>query len=116
MVGNKSLSLLSNMFTNLNLTDMETPHRVFKASLMQSIQIEEDGFGVQHEFVGEVARAGCRTYEVGISYSGRTIAKEKINWKDGVRALYAISNIIFQPINVTQSQVSRTTSDQTPHK
>src|SRR5438874_7013425 len=91
MAGNKFLTLLSNMFTNLNLTDMETGYKAFKASVIKSIRIEEDRFGVEPEIIAKLARTGCRIYEVGISYSGRTYAEgKKINWKDGVRAIYAI--------------------------
>jgi glycosyltransferase involved in cell wall biosynthesis len=91
MVGNKFLTLLSNMFTNLNLTDIETGYKAFKASCIKSIQIEEDGFGVEAELIAKLARSGCRIYEVGISYSGRTYAEgKKVNWRDGVRAIYAI--------------------------
>jgi len=91
MVGNKFLTLLSNMFTNVNLTDMETGCKAFKAPLIKSIQIEEDRFGVEPEIIAKLARTGCRIYEVGISYSGRTYAEgKKINWKDGFRAIYAI--------------------------
>ena len=91
MAGNKFLTLLSNMFTNLNLTDMETGYKAFKAALIKSIQIEEDRFGVEPEIIAKLARSGCRIYEVGISYSGRTYAEgKKVSWKDGVRAIYAI--------------------------
>jgi glycosyltransferase involved in cell wall biosynthesis len=91
MVGNKFLTLLSNMFTNLNLTDMETGYKAFKASVIKSIPIEEDRFGIEPEITAKLARAGCRIYEVGISYSGRTYAEgKKVNWKDGLRAVYAI--------------------------
>jgi len=91
MVGNKFLTLLSNMFTNINLTDMETGYKAFRAPLIKSIHIEEDRFGVEPEIIAKLARTGCRIYEVGISYSGRTYAEgKKINWKDGVRAIYAI--------------------------
>ena len=91
MAGNKFLTLLSNMFTNLNLTDMETGYKAFKASVIKSIRIKEDRFGVEPEIIAKLARTGCRIYEVGISYSGRTYAEgKKINWKDGVRAIYAI--------------------------
>jgi glycosyltransferase involved in cell wall biosynthesis len=91
MIGNKFLTLLSNMLTNINLTDMETGYKAFKAPLIKSIQIEEDRFGVEPEIIAKLARMGCRIYEVGISYSGRTYAEgKKINWKDGVRAIYAI--------------------------
>jgi Glycosyltransferases involved in cell wall biogenesis len=91
MAGNKFLTLLSNMFTNLNLTDMETGFKAFRAPLIKSIQIEEDRFGVEPEIIAKLSRTGCKIYEVGISYSGRTYAEgKKINWKDGVRAVYAI--------------------------
>lgn len=91
MAGNRFLTLLSNMFTNLNLTDMETGYKAFKAPLIKSIQIEEDRFGIEPEIVSKLARTGCRIYEVGISYNGRTYREgKKINWKDGVRAIYAI--------------------------
>jgi len=91
MVGNKFLTLLSNMLTNINLTDVETGYKAIRAPLIKSIRIEEDGFGVEPEIIAKLARTGCRIYEVGISYSGRTYAEgKKINWKDGVRAIYAI--------------------------
>src|SRR5438309_3427415 len=91
MVGNKFLTLLSNMFTNLNLTDVETGYKAFKASLIKSIELEEDRFGVEPEIIAKLAQRGCRVYEVGISYSGRTYKEgKKINWKDGIRAIYAI--------------------------
>jgi glycosyltransferase involved in cell wall biosynthesis len=91
MVGNKFLTLLSNMFTNLNLTDVETGYKAFKASLIKSIELEEDRFGVEPEIIAKLAQRGCRVYEVGISYSGRTYREgKKINWKDGIRAVYAI--------------------------
>src|SRR6266404_1749612 len=91
MAGNRFLTLLSNIFTNLNLTDVETCYKAFRAPLIKSIQIEEDRFGVEPEIIAKIARTGCRIYEVGISYSGRTYAEgKKINWKDGIRALYAI--------------------------
>ena len=91
MVGNRFLTLLSNIFTNLNLTDLETGYKAFKAPVIKSIQIEEDRFGVEPEIVAKLARTGRRIYEVGISYSGRTYAEgKKVSWKDGVRAIYAI--------------------------
>jgi glycosyltransferase involved in cell wall biosynthesis len=91
MVGNKFLTLLSNMFTNLNLTDMETGYKAFRAPLIKSIQIEEDRFGVEPEIIAKLARIECRIYEVGISYNGRTYQEgKKISWKDGVRAIFAI--------------------------
>ena len=91
MVGNKILTLLSNMLTNMNLTDVETGYKAFRAALIKSIQIEEDRFGVEPEIIAKLARKGCRIYEVGISYSGRTYAEgKKVNWKDGFRAIFAI--------------------------
>ena len=91
MVGNRFLTLLSNMFTNLNLTDVETGYKAFKASVIKSIELEEDRFGVEPEIIAKLAQKGCRIYEVGISYSGRTYMEgKKINWKDGIRAIYAI--------------------------
>jgi glycosyltransferase involved in cell wall biosynthesis len=90
-VGNKFLTTLSNMFTNINLTDMETCYKVFRGEVIRSIRIEEDRFGFEPEVTSKVARMGCRIYEVGISYSGRTYAEgKKINWKDGVRAVWCI--------------------------
>ena len=90
-VGNKFLTTLSNMFTNINLTDMETCYKVFRGEVIRSIRIEEDRFGFEPEITSKVARMGCRIYEVGISYSGRTYAEgKKINWKDGVRAIWCI--------------------------
>jgi glycosyltransferase involved in cell wall biosynthesis len=98
MVGNKFLTLLSNMLTNLNLTDVETGYKAFKASVIKSIQIEEDRFGVELEIIAKLARARCRIYEVGISYSGRTYVEgKKINWKDGLRAIYAILKYNLKP-------------------
>jgi len=90
-VGNRMLTTLSNMFTNLNLTDMETCYKVFRRSVIQSIVIEENRFGFEPEITAKVARGGWRVYEVGISYSGRTYAEgKKIGWRDGVRAFYCI--------------------------
>jgi glycosyltransferase involved in cell wall biosynthesis len=91
MVGNKFLTLLSNMLTNLNLTDMETCYKAFRAPVIKAIEIKEDRFGFEPEITAKVAAFGCRIYEVGISYNGRTYAEgKKINWKDGIRAIYAI--------------------------
>ncbi|HEX7008625.1 MAG TPA: glycosyltransferase family 2 protein [Phycisphaeraceae bacterium] len=90
-VGNKVLTLLSNAFTNLNLTDMETCYKVFRREVIQSIQIEENRFGFEPEITAKVARRGWRIYEVGISYAGRTYEEgKKINWRDGVRAIWCI--------------------------
>jgi glycosyltransferase involved in cell wall biosynthesis len=90
-VGNKFLTTLSNMFTNINLTDMETGYKVFRGEIIRKIRIEEDRFGFEPEVTSKVARLGCRIFEVGTSYSGRTYAEgKKINWKDGVRAIWCI--------------------------
>jgi glycosyltransferase involved in cell wall biosynthesis len=90
-LGNRLLTLVSNMFTNLNLTDMETCYKVFKAEILKSITLMEKRFGFEPEITAKVARTGCRIYEVGISYTGRTYSEgKKINWKDGVRALWCI--------------------------
>ena len=90
-VGNGFLTLVSNMLTNLNLTDMETCYKVFRREIIQGIPIEEERFGFEPEITAKVAKTGCRIYEVGISYYGRTYAEgKKIGWKDGVRALYCI--------------------------
>lgn len=90
-IGNGILTLLSNMFTNLNLTDMETCYKAFRREIIQGIEIEEDRFGFEPEITAKVAKLGCRIYEVGISYYGRTYAEgKKINWRDGFRAIYCI--------------------------
>ncbi|MGA3083616.1 MAG: glycosyltransferase family 2 protein [Thermodesulfobacteriota bacterium] len=90
-VGNRFLTLLSNMTTNLNLTDMETCYKVFRAEVLRSITLKEKRFGFEPEVTAKVARLGCRIYEVGISYTGRTYNEgKKINWKDGARALWCI--------------------------
>lgn len=91
MVGNKLLTLLSNMFTNINLTDMETCYKVFKREIYTRIVIEEDRFGFEPEITAKVAKLGARIYEVGISYAGRDYSEgKKIGWKDGVSALRCI--------------------------
>ena len=92
MVGNRFLTLLSNMCTNINLTDMETCYKVFRREVLQKIRIEENRFGFEPEITAKVAALdGCRIYEVGISYYGRTYAEgKKIGWRDGFRAIYAI--------------------------
>lgn len=90
-VGNGFLTLVSNIFTNLNLTDMESCYKVFRREIIQSILIEENRFGFEPEITAKVAKKRCRIYEVGISYFGRTYEEgKKIGWKDGVRALYCI--------------------------
>jgi glycosyltransferase involved in cell wall biosynthesis len=90
-VGNRFLTLLSNMFTNLNLTDMETCFKAFRRDILQSIRTEENRFGFEPEITAKVARLNVRLYEVAISYHGRTYAEgKKINWKDGISALRCI--------------------------
>lgn len=90
-MGNRFLTLASNMFTDLNLTDMETCYKCFRRDVIQSITIEEDRFGFEPEITAKLARAKVRIFEVGISYSGRTYAEgKKINWRDGLRAMYCI--------------------------
>lgn len=90
-LGNSFLTMLSNMFTNLDLTDMETCYKLFRREIIQQIQIEENRFGFEPEITAKVAKLDCRIYEVGISYYGRTYAEgKKIGWRDGVRAIYCI--------------------------
>jgi len=90
-IGNGMLTFLSNMLTNLNLTDMETCYKAFKREIIQSITIEENRFGFEPEITAKVAKLKCRIYEVGISYYGRTYEEgKKIGWKDGFRAVYCI--------------------------
>jgi glycosyltransferase involved in cell wall biosynthesis len=90
-VGNRFLTLLSNMFTNLNLTDMETCYKAFRREIIQGVDIEEDRFGFEPEITAKVSRMNLRLYEVAVSYHGRTYAEgKKINWKDGVSALRCI--------------------------
>ncbi|MFN8459949.1 MAG: glycosyltransferase family 2 protein [Anaerolineae bacterium] len=90
-MGNRFLTLLSNMFTDLNLTDMEVCYKVFKRDILDQITLKEKRFGFEPEFTAKVARLQCVVYEVGISYYGRTYEEgKKISWKDGVRAVYVI--------------------------
>jgi len=90
-LGNRTLTLLSNMFTDLNLTDMETCFKCFRREVLASFTLREDRFGVEPELTARVAGGGWRLYEVGISYDGRTYAEgKKIGWRDGVRALWCI--------------------------
>lgn len=91
MVGNRFLTLLSNMFTNLNLTDVETCYKAVRAPLLKSLDLREDRFGFEPEVTAKLAKTRCRIYEVGISYRGRTYEEgKKVSWKDGVRTIYAI--------------------------
>ena len=90
-LGNRFLTFLSNMFTNLNLTDMEVCYKVFKRAILDEIKLTEDRFGFEPEFTAKIAALDCVIYEVGISYYGRTYEEgKKINWKDGIRAIYVI--------------------------
>jgi glycosyltransferase involved in cell wall biosynthesis len=90
-LGNRFLTLLSNAFTNLNLTDMETCYKVFRREVLSGLTIEEPRFGFEPEITAKVAAGRWRLYEVGISYHGRTYAEgKKIGWKDGVRAIWCI--------------------------
>ena len=91
MVGNRFLTLLSNMFTNLNLTDLETCYKAFRADVIKNLDLREDRFGFEPEVTAKLAKTRCRIYEVGISYNGRTYSEgKKVNWKDGFHAIYAI--------------------------
>jgi glycosyltransferase involved in cell wall biosynthesis len=91
MVGNKMLTLLSNLFTNLNLSDMETCYKVFRRDILEKIIIEENRFGFEPEITAKIAKLKARIYEVGISYSGRTYSDgKKIGWRDGISAIRCI--------------------------
>lgn len=95
-VGNKMVTTLSNMFTNLNLTDMETCYKVFKAEVLKPIKIRSERFGVEPELTAKIARQRCRVYEVPISYDGRDYSEgKKITWKDGIAAIYYIIRFRF---------------------
>ena len=90
-LGNWFLTTVSNMFTDLNLTDMETCYKVFRREIIQAVQIKENRFGFEPEITAKIAKTGCRIYEVGISYAGLTYSEgKKIGWKDGLRAFYCI--------------------------
>ena len=96
MIGNRCLTLLSNMMTNLNLTDMETCYKVFRAEVIKDLRIKCNRFGFEPEITAKIARLKCRIYEVGISYAGRTYAEgKKIGWRDGVRAVWCIFKYSF---------------------
>lgn len=91
MLGNKFLTFLSNMLTNLNLTDMETGYKAFTRDVLTQLVLVEDRFGFEPEFTAKISRIGVRIYEVGISYTGRTYAEgKKITWRDGIRAIWCI--------------------------
>jgi hypothetical protein len=90
-VGNRVLTMISNMFTNLNLTDMEVCYKLLRRELLQHITIEEERFGFEPEITAKLAKLKCSIYEVGISYAGRTYAEgKKIGWRDGLWALWCI--------------------------
>ena len=90
-LGNRFLTLMSNMFTNLNLTDMETCYKAFRRDVLSSLDIQENRFGIEPEITAKIAAAGWKVFEVGISYNGRTYAEgKKIGWRDGFRALWCI--------------------------
>ena len=96
-LGNRLLTLASNMFTNLNLTDMETCFKAFRRDVIETIAVEEDRFGVEPELTAKLAAGGWRIYEVGISYSGRTYDEgKKIGWRDGVHAMVCI--VRYSPV------------------
>ena len=96
-IGNGFLTLLSNIFTDLNLSDMETCYKAFRTEIIQSIKIEEDRFGFEPEITAKISKMNLRIYEIGISYYGRTYAEgKKIGWKDGLRAIYCILKYNFK--------------------
>ncbi len=90
-LGNKFLTTLSNMCTNLNLTDMETCYKTFRTEVLRNMRLRSNRFGIEPELTAKVARGGWRVYEVGISYSGRSYEEgKKITWRDGLKAIYSI--------------------------
>lgn len=96
-VGNRFLTMLSNMFTNLNLSDMETCYKAFRREVIQSFDLEEDRFGIEPEMTAKIAMGNWRLYEVGISYSARTYSEgKKIGWRDGIRAIFCI--LVYSPL------------------
>jgi glycosyltransferase involved in cell wall biosynthesis len=96
-VGNRFLTTLSNMFTNLNISDMETCYKAFRREVLQSFELEEDRFGIEPEMTAKIAKGHWRIYEVGISYSARTYAEgKKIGWRDGIRAVFCI--LVYSPL------------------
>ena len=113
-VGNWLLTLLSNIFTNLNLTDMETCYKVFRREAIQSIPIEENRFGFEPEITVKVAKRRLRIYEVGISYWGRTYEEgKKIGWKDGVRALWCLAKYSIKDRKPAQARITAPDAAQT---
>jgi glycosyltransferase involved in cell wall biosynthesis len=97
-VGNQLLTLASNMFTDLNLTDMECCYKLFRREVIEQLEIEESRFGFEPEITAKVAKGGWRIFETGISYSGRTYAEgKKVGWRDGARALWCIAKYNLRP-------------------
>jgi glycosyltransferase involved in cell wall biosynthesis len=114
-IGNKMLTTLSNMLTNLNLTDMETCYKMFRREIIQSLQLKENRFGFEPEVTAKISKIkGVRIYEVAISYYGRTYAEgKKINWKDGFRAIYCIVKYnLFTGKNAFKDKQNETNSPQ----
>lgn len=106
-VGNWVLTLISNMITNLNMTDMETCYKVFRREVIQAIPLEEDRFGFEPEITVKIAKRQLRVYEVGISYWGRTYAEgKKIGWKDGLRALWCLAKYGLKEPSMSESVAS----------
>ncbi|MDP9465350.1 MAG: glycosyltransferase family 2 protein, partial [Actinomycetota bacterium] len=100
-LGNRTLTLLSNMFTDLNLTDMETCYKCFRGEMLRTLTLREDRFGIEPELTARVAGGGWRVYEVGISYDGRTYEEgKKIGWRDGFRALWCV--VKYSPVGDRQ--------------
>jgi glycosyltransferase involved in cell wall biosynthesis len=96
-VGNKAMTAVSNIFTNLNLSDMETCYKAFRREVLTDLVLEEDRFGIEPEFTAKIAAGNWRVYEVGISYSGRTYEQgKKIGWRDGIRAIFCI--VAYSPV------------------
>lgn len=96
MLGNRFLTMLSNAFTNLNLTDMETCYKVFRAEVIKKIQLKSNRFEFEPEITAKIARAGCKVYEVGVAYAGRDYTEgKKITWIDGIKAVVAIIHYRF---------------------
>jgi glycosyltransferase involved in cell wall biosynthesis len=113
--GNRLLTLVSNMLTDLNLTDMETCYKLFRREVLREIQIEEARFGFEPEITAKVARGGWRIYETGISYSGRTYAEgKKIGWRDGARALWCIAKYNLRPASFSPPPPARVAQDAAP--
>ena len=108
-VGNRMLTLFSNMICDLNLSDMETCYKVFKSSVIKKIRLKENRFGIEPEITYKISRIkGLKIYEVGISYHGRTYSEgKKINWKDGVRAFYVMVKMLFTGLFFPKSHLKK---------